>query len=84
MTGKKDSRLIPKIVPNECLYEYNLFIDLNKTRIGTDPIQYSEIKAYCELIDIELSKVTIDAIKMFDTALLNKRAELMLQEYEEE
>lgn len=47
---------------------------------GANPISFSEIQAYCKMMEIELQPWEIEIIKVFDVTLLNLQAEKAARE----
>ena len=83
-TGVKPKELEElKELPESCIKVWKWFIDLNNSRssngFGVNPISYSDIKAYVDLIGIEIEEWELELIKRFDHEALNsyaKEAEL--------
>jgi hypothetical protein len=83
-TGVKPAELEDiKDLPESCLQVWKWFIDLNNSRssngFGVNPISYSDIKSYFDLIGIELEEWELYLIKRLDQESMSsyaKEAEL--------
>ena len=56
-------------LPNSLAHCWQWFLDLNNTRqvsMGASAISYTEMKAYFELLQIQVESWEIEVIKMFD------------------
>ncbi len=72
-----------KELPESCTQVWRWFIDLNNSRssngFGVNPISYSDIKAYIDLIGVEIEDWELQLIKQLDNEAMNsyaKEAEL--------
>lgn len=70
-TGVKPKELEDLIeLPESCAQVWKWFIDLNNSRtsngFGVNPITYSDIKSYLDLINIEIEDWELNLIKKFD------------------
>lgn len=72
-----DELLNPLNVPPEFQHIFEWFTDLSQSRINYvgmsfafAPIQFSEIKAYLDLINESISKDELNILKMFDSVFL--------------
>lgn len=72
-----DELLNPPNIPPEFQHLWDWFEDLSQSRINYvgmsfafAPIQFSEIKAYLDLIGASISKDELNILKMFDSAFL--------------
>lgn len=76
-TGRKPAELDNEL-PEFHAQVWADFLSLNAKRtsngFGSNPITYLDIKAWCELNDITLSKADIDLIDRLDKAFLNHQA----------
>lgn len=65
-------------MPNTCVHVWRWFLDLHNTRSSNgftvNPISYTEIKSYMDLINIEPYEWEIDLIKKFDSEALKAYA----------
>jgi hypothetical protein len=75
-TGIKPKELEDVIeLPESCFQVWKWFIDLHNSRtsngFGVNPISYTEIKAYFDLIDIKVEEWEVTLIKLFDNEALS-------------
>lgn len=83
-TGKKPKELDELLeLPQSCLSVWKWFIDLHNARgsngFGINPITYTEIKSYFDLIDLQPEEWEVTLIKLLDNEALAayaKEAEL--------
>lgn len=83
-TGIKPKELEDlKELPESCTQVWRWFIDLNNSRssngFGVNPISYSDIKSYIDLIGVNIEDWELQLIKQFDNEAMNsyvKEAEL--------
>lgn len=78
-TGIKPKELDDLIeLPASCLQVWNAFCDLNAARgsngFGVNPLNYTEIKSYFDLLGIQPDEAEIKLIKQFDNAALEQFA----------
>lgn len=79
-TGVKPKELEElKELPESCQQVWKWFIDLNNSRssngYGVNPISYSDIKAYFDLIAVEAEDWELELIKRIDNEALKSYAE---------
>lgn len=79
-TGVKPKELQElKELPESCTQVWKWFIDLNNSRssngYGVNPISYSDMKAYFDLIAIEVEDWELELIKRIDNEALKSYAE---------
>ena len=64
-----------KELPEACTQVWKWFIDLNNSRssngFGVNPLSYSDIKAYFDLMGIEIEEWELHLIKRIDNEALN-------------
>jgi hypothetical protein len=75
-TGIKPKELEQlKELPESCVPVWKWFIDLNNSRssngFGVNPLSYSDIKAYLDLIGVEVEEWELYLIKRIDNEALN-------------
>ena len=75
-TGIKPKELEDLVeLPESCFQVWKWFIDLHNARgsngFGVNPIPYSEIKAYFDLIDVQPEDWEVTLIKLFDNEALS-------------
>lgn len=75
-TGVKPKELQDVVeLPESCFQVWKWFIDLHNARgsngFGVNPINYTEIKAYFDLIDIKPEDWEVTLIKLFDNEALS-------------
>lgn len=65
-------------LPESCLQVWKWFIDLHNARgsngFGVNPIPYTEIKAYFDLMEIQPEDWEVNLIKLFDNEALQAYA----------
>jgi hypothetical protein len=74
-TGIKPKELEDVVeLPESCISVWKWFIDLHSARgsngFGINPISYTEIKSYFDLIDLQPEDWEINLIKLFDNEAL--------------
>lgn len=79
MKGFKPAELInPAEIPMHLMLVWTDFLSLSSARqsgMAANPISYSEIKAYCELMNRHLTRNEVEIIKRLDTMVLNQSKE---------
>jgi hypothetical protein len=75
-TGVKPKELEElKELPESCRQVWKWFIDLNNSRssngYGVNPLSYSDIKAYLDMISIDVEEWELNLIKRIDNEALN-------------
>lgn len=78
-TGIKPKELEDVIeLPESCIYVWKWFIDLHNARgsngFGINPISYTEIKSYFDLMDTQPEEWEVILIKLFDNEALQAYA----------
>jgi hypothetical protein len=78
-TGVKPKELEDVVeLPESSFQVWKWFIDLHNSRtsngFGVNPISYTEIKAYFDLIDIKPEEWEVTLIKLFDNEALSAYA----------
>lgn len=74
-TGIKPKELEDLVeLPESCVSVWKWFIDLHNARssngFGVNPIYYSEIKAYFDLIELQPEEWEVNLIRLFDNQAL--------------
>lgn len=78
-TGIKPKELEDIVeLPESCVQVWKWFIDLHNARgsngFGVNPIPYTEIKAYFDLIEVQPEDWEVTLIKLFDNEALSAYA----------